>query len=117
MATNAVKVGTGALLMKSSYEAMTGPHLLGFGKKQDNCAPSCGTQTNFYNYGLGIVRSGSWLLQNPMLGGDSPTVAYLPSKKIALARFVTYPPGAFDSEGDYHKSSDAQFPTVGNYLA
>src|SRR5439155_214011 len=40
MATTAVKVGTGALLLKSSYEAMTGPHLLGFGKKQDNCAPS-----------------------------------------------------------------------------
>src|SRR5438093_3499621 len=49
MATTAVKVGSGALLSKSSYEAMTGPHLLGFGKKQDNCAPSCGTQTNFYN--------------------------------------------------------------------
>src|SRR5215467_13286454 len=30
MITTAVKVGTGALLSKSSYEAMTGPHLLGF---------------------------------------------------------------------------------------
>ena len=59
MITTAVKVGTGALISNSSYEAMTGPHLLGFGKKQDNCAPSCGPQTNVYNYGLGIVRSGS----------------------------------------------------------
>jgi len=55
--TTAVKVGTGALISKSSYEAMTGPNLLGFGKKQDNCAPSCFTQINVYNYGLGIVRS------------------------------------------------------------
>src|SRR6266498_4752760 len=102
MATTAVKVGTGALLSKSSYEAMTGPHMLGFGKKQDNCAPSCGTQTNVYNYGLGIVRSGSWLLQNPMLGGYSATEAYLPSQKIAIAVFVTYTPDAFDSEGNYH---------------
>src|SRR5205807_1899166 len=44
MATTAIKVGTGALLSKSSYEAMTAPNLLGFGHKQDNCAPSCFTQ-------------------------------------------------------------------------
>jgi CubicO group peptidase (beta-lactamase class C family) len=75
MATTAVKVGTGALLSKSSYEAMTGPHLLGFGKKQDNCAPSCFTQVNGYNYGIGVVRSGSWLLQNPLLDGYSATEA------------------------------------------
>jgi CubicO group peptidase (beta-lactamase class C family) len=117
MATTAVKVGTGALLSKSSYEAMTGPHLLGFGKKQDNCAPSCGTQTNFYNYGLGIVRSGSWLLQNPMLGGYSATEAYLPSKKIAIAVFVTYAPEAFDAQGDYSNSSDAIFRSIGAQLA
>ena len=29
--------------------------------------------------------SGSWLLQNPLLGGYSATEAYLPSKKIAIA--------------------------------
>src|SRR5881409_148092 len=117
MATTAVKVGTGALLSKSSYEAMTGPHLLGFGKKQDNCAPSCGTQTNVYNYGLGVVRSGSWLLQNPMLGGYSATMAYLPSKKIAIAVFATYAPEAFDSEGNYHNSSDGLFRSIGTSLA
>jgi len=117
MATTAVKVGTGALLSKSSYEAMTGPHLLGFGKKQDNCAPSCGTQTKFYNYGLGIVRSGSWLLQNPMLGGYTATMAYLPSKKIAIAVFATYAPEAFDSEGNYKNSSDTLFRSIGTYLA
>src|SRR5438093_5314656 len=99
MATTAVKVGSGALLSKSSYEAMTGPHLLGFGKKQDNCAPSCGTQTNFYNYGLGIVRSGSWLLQNPMLGGYSATEAYLRSKRITIAVVGTSAPERFDAEG------------------
>src|SRR5882724_3180798 len=117
MATTAVKVGSGALLSKSSYEAMTGPHLLGFGKKQDNCAPSCGTQTNVYNYGLGIVRSGSWLLQNPMLGGYSATEAYLPSKKIAIAVFATYAPEGFDSQGSYKNSSDTLFRSIGTYLA
>jgi len=117
MITTAVKVGTGALLSKSSYEAMTGPHLLGFGKKQDNCAPSCGTQTNVYNYGLGVVRSGSWLLQNPFLGGLGAIEAYLPSKKIAIAVAVTFAPEAFDSQGNYANSSDKLFRSIGTYLA
>ena len=117
MITTAVKVGTGALISKSSYEAMTGPHLVGFGKKQDNCAPSCGTQTNFYNYGLGVVRSGSWLLQNPLLGGYAAIEGYLPSKKIAIAVAVTFAPKAFDSEGNYHNSGDTLFRSIGAYMA
>src|SRR6266436_8262383 len=117
MATTAVKVGTGKLLSKSSYEAMTGTHLLGFGKKQDNCAPSCGPQTNVYNYGLAIVRSGSWLLQNPLLGGLGAIEAYLPSKKIAVAVAVTFTPEAFDSQGNYENSSDTLFRSIGTYLA
>jgi CubicO group peptidase (beta-lactamase class C family) len=115
--TTAVKVGTGALISKSSYEAMTSPNLLGFGKKQDNCAPSCFTQINVYNYGLGIVRSGSWILQNPLLGGYSATEAYLPSKKIAIAVAVTYAPEAFDSQGNYANSSDTIFRSIGTDLA
>jgi CubicO group peptidase (beta-lactamase class C family) len=115
--TTAVKVGTGALISKSGYEAMTGPNLLGFGKKQDNCAPSCFTQINVYNYGLGIVRSGSWILQNPLLGGYSATEAYLPSRKIAIAVAVTYAPEAFDSRGNYANSSDTIFRSIGTDLA
>ncbi len=117
MITTAVKVGSGALISKSSYEAMAGQHLLGFGKKQDNCAPSCGTQTNVYNYGLGIVRSGSWLLQNPLLGGYGAIEAYLPSKKIAIAVAVTFTPEAFDSEGNYPNASDGLFRPIGAYMA
>jgi len=117
MVTTAVKVGTGALLSKSSYEAMTAPNLLGFGRKQDNCAPSCFTQVNGYNYVIGIVRSGSWLLQNPLLDGYSATEAYLPSKKIAIAVAVTFAPEAFDSQGNYKNSSDTVFRSIGAYLA
>src|SRR6266436_6580852 len=117
MATTAVKVGTGKLLSKSSYEAMTAPNLLGFGKKQDNCAPSCFTQVNGYNYGIGVVRSGSWLLQNPLLGGLGAVEAYLPSNKIAIAVAVTFAPEAFDSHGNYSNSSDTLFRAIGTYLA
>jgi hypothetical protein len=44
------------------------------------------------------VRSGSWLLQNPLLGGYSATEA-------------------FDSQGNYSNSSDKVFRSIGAYLA
>src|SRR5947207_15243334 len=52
-----------------------------------------------------------------MLGGNNAPEAYLPSKKIAIAVFVTYAPEAFDSEGSYHNSSDGLFRSIGTYLA
>jgi CubicO group peptidase (beta-lactamase class C family) len=117
MATTAVEVGTGALLSNSSYHAMTDPNLLGFGQAQANCAPSCFKQTNIYNYGLGVVRSGSWLLQDPLLSGEGSTEAYLPAQKIAIAAVVTFLPGAFDSQGNYSNSSEQIFRAVAAYLA
>lgn len=117
LARTAVAVGTGKLLSKSSHHAMTDPNLLGFGHPQDNCAPSCFTQVVGYNYGLGVVRTGSWILQNPLLGGYSATEAYLPSEKVAIAVVVTYAPGAFDCKGNYPNSSDTVFRAIGAYLA
>lgn len=116
MARTAQEVGTGAILSQSSYKAMTGPHLLGFGQSLPGCG-ACFTQSNGYNYGLGIVRSGSWLLQNPLLGGEGAVEAYLPAKKIAIAVAVTFAPGAFDTQGNYANSSDGLFRQIGAYLA
>lgn len=115
MAKTASAIGSGTLLSKSSYRAMTGPNLLGFGHRQTNC--SCFTQMNVYNYGIGVVRSGSWLLQNPLFGGYAATEAYLPTQKIAIAVAVTFSPGAFDAQGNYSNSSDAIFRAIGTYLA
>jgi CubicO group peptidase (beta-lactamase class C family) len=117
MATTAVDVGTGKLLSKASYHAMVDPNLLGFGQKQANCVPSCFTQVVGYNYGLGVVRSGSWILQNPLLGGYSATEAYLPSQKISIAVATTFKPGAFDCEGVYANSSDTLFRLIGAAVA
>jgi CubicO group peptidase (beta-lactamase class C family) len=117
MATTAVKVGTGALLSESSYDAMTGPHLLGFGHSDPACGNSCFTQVNGYNYGLGVVRSGSWILQNPALSGYGSTEAYLPSDRIAIAVVVTYLPGAFDAKGNYDNLSDPLFRDIGAIVA
>jgi CubicO group peptidase (beta-lactamase class C family) len=117
MATTAAEVGTGALLSTSSYHAMTDPNLLGFGHTRPDCAPSCFKQTNVYNFGLGVVRSGSWLLQDPLLSGVGSTEAYLPAQKIAIAAAVTFLPGAFDSQGNYSNSSEQLFRAIGAYLA
>lgn len=115
--TTAVKVGTGALLSRPSYEAMTGPNLLGFGHKEPDCVPTCFTQIPVYNYGLGVVRSGSWLLQNPQLSGFSATEAYLPSQNVAIAVAVTYLPGAFDAHGNFPNASDSMFRAIGDVVA
>ena len=63
------------------------------------------------------MRSGSWLLQNPLLGGLGAIEAYLPSKKIAIAVAVAFTPEAFDSQGNYANSSDKLFRSIGAYLA
>jgi hypothetical protein len=70
-----------------------------------------------YNYGLGVVRSGSWILQNPLLGGYSATEAYLPSQKISIAVATTFKPGAFDCQGIYANSSDTLFRLIGAAVA
>jgi CubicO group peptidase (beta-lactamase class C family) len=117
MAKTAVAVGTGKLLTRSSYHAMTDPNLLGFGQKQANCVPSCFTQIPPYNYGLGVVRSGSWLLQNPLLGGYSASEAYLPSQKISVAVVTTFKPGAFDCQGNYDNASDVLWRKIAASVA
>jgi CubicO group peptidase (beta-lactamase class C family) len=117
MITTAAAVGTGSLLSDAAYHAMTDPDLLGFGHADPVCAPSCFTQIDAYNFGLGVVRAGNWILQDPQLTGFSATEAYLPSQGIAIAVAVTYLPSAMDAEGDYANSADALFRSIGAVVA
>src|SRR3954447_26327700 len=124
MATTAVAVGTGSLLSKSSYHAMTDPNLLGFGHPDPICAPSCLTQIDAYNFGLGVVRAEPWIFQDPELSGFSATEAYLPAEKISVSVAVTYLPAAFDylpaafdAQGNYANSADALFRSIGGVVA
>jgi CubicO group peptidase (beta-lactamase class C family) len=117
MTRTAAAVGTGALLSRSSYHAMTDPSLLGFGHTQANCRPTCFKQTRFYNFGLGVVRSGNWILQNPLLSGYSSVDAYLPAQKIAIAVAATFRAGAFDAQGVEPNASTPIFQSIGAYLA
>jgi CubicO group peptidase (beta-lactamase class C family) len=116
MTATAVAIGEGTLLSPESYQAMVGPSLLGFGSPLVGC-PACHTLDNVYNYGLGVVRSGNWLLQNPLFYGYAAVEAYLPSKKIATAVAVTYGEGAFDAEGNYANRGDTLFREIGALLA
>jgi CubicO group peptidase (beta-lactamase class C family) len=117
MATSAVQVGIGSLLSESGHHAMTDPNLVGFGSADPSCAPACRALTDELNFGLGVVRSGSWILQGPSLTGYSETMAYLPSEEIAIAVVVTFLPAAYDAQGDNASSASSIFRSVGALMA
>ena len=102
----AIAVGSGALLSDESYHAMTDPSIIGLGEKQDSCSPSCFPQTDYYSYGLGVVLSGDWIVQTPMLSGQSAAFAYLPSEKVAISVLSTFTEESFDDSGGVPNISD-----------
>ncbi len=118
LATTAEAIGSGTLLSAQSREEQTAPKLIGFGSALDGC-PSCHTLTERFSYGLGIVISGAWLLQNPLFAGTSAIEAYLPSQQIAIAAAMTYGEAAFDSQGEFvHGQESMQlFNRIASYLA
>jgi hypothetical protein len=63
------------------------------------------------------VRSGSWILQDPLVGGYSATEAYLPSQKVSIAVVTTFKEGAFDCQGVEANSSDTLFRLIGAYTS
>jgi CubicO group peptidase (beta-lactamase class C family) len=99
VATTADAVGDGRLLSPASHHAMVDPNLLGFGAPIAGC-PACHTLNEKYNYGLGIVRSGNWLIQNPALAAYGAIMANLPSKKISIAIVATGTVGSFPPDGN-----------------
>lgn len=116
MAASAEAIGTGRLLSPQSHRLQIAPKLRGFGKPIEGCA-TCATLSDFYTYGIGIVLSGPWLLQNPLFSGQGGVMAYLPSRKIAIAVAVTFDEEAFDASGGYRNSADDIFRAIGAYLA
>ncbi len=112
----AVGIGSGRLLSPDSYQKMVSTDLRGKTRKQPGCT-TCDAMSNAYTYGLGIVISGNWLLQNPMFGGYAAIEAYLPSQKIAIAVATTFAPEAFDDQGDYRNEADTLFRRIAAELA
>jgi CubicO group peptidase (beta-lactamase class C family) len=116
MEATAVGIGSGRLLTADSYKTMVSTDLRGKTHKQPGCT-TCDEMTTAYTYGLGIVISGNWLVQNPMFGGYGAIEAYLPSQKIAIAAAVTFAPEAFDDQGNYSNSADPLFRKIAAELA
>jgi CubicO group peptidase (beta-lactamase class C family) len=112
----AVGIGSGKLLSTDSYKKMVSTDLRGKTHKQPGCT-TCDAMTNAYTYGLGIVITGNWLMQNPLFSGYSAVEAYLPSQKIAIAVAATYAPEAFDDQGDYSNAADPLFRKIAAELA
>ncbi len=116
MATSAEAIGTGRLLSPQSHRLQIAPTLRGFGRPIEGCA-TCATLSDYYTYGIGIVLSGPWLLQNPLFSGQAGVMAYLPSQKIAIAVAVTFDEAAFDASGAYCNAADDIFRAIGAQLA
>jgi CubicO group peptidase (beta-lactamase class C family) len=116
LAATAVAVGTGSLLSAASHEAQVSPSLLGFGSVLAGC-PACHPLDEVYNYGLGVIRTGAWLVQNPMFAGYAAVEGYLPSRQIAVAVATTFGEKAFDDKGQYANTGQALFKAIGAYLA
>ena len=112
----AVGIGSGRLLSKESHDRMVSTQLRGRTRAQPGCA-TCAPMTDGYTYGMGIVISGDWLLQNPMFAGQSAVAAYLPAKRIAIAVAVTYAPEAFGPDGDYVNAAQVLFRRIGAQVA
>jgi CubicO group peptidase (beta-lactamase class C family) len=118
MTATAVAVGEGMLLSSASHQAQMAPDLLGFGSPLQGC-PTCHTLDERYNYGLGVVLKGSWIMQNPLFGGYGGIMAYLPAKRIAVAVVTTYGEQSFDETGNYKygNASEAIFAAIAAHLA
>jgi CubicO group peptidase (beta-lactamase class C family) len=112
----AVGIGSGRLLTADSYKKMVSTDLRGKTHKQPGCT-TCDEMTDAYTYGLGIVISGNWLVQNPLFSGYAAIEAYLPSQKIAIAAAVTFSPEAFDDQGNYDNEADPLFRKIAAELA
>jgi CubicO group peptidase (beta-lactamase class C family) len=109
-------IGSGQLLTPDSYQKLVSTDLRGKTRKQPGCT-TCDEMTDIYTYGLGIVITGNWLVQNPMFAGYAAIEAYLPSQKIAIAVAVTFAPEAFDDQGNYRNEADTLFRKIAAELA
>jgi D-alanyl-D-alanine carboxypeptidase len=99
---SAIAIGEGTLLSPASHQEQIAPVSL--------ISPP--GQPKVY-YGLGVGLTNSWVVQNPSFFGFNGAMAYLPSKKIAIA--VTTALGEKSSPSTNY--SYLIFQSIGKYLA
>ncbi|MBV8733669.1 MAG: beta-lactamase family protein [Solirubrobacterales bacterium] len=112
----AIGIGSGRLLTKRSYRLQIDPHI-GFGHPQHGCE-RCMKFTRAYGFGFGVVRNGSWILQNPLFAGHAAIESYLPSKRISIALAVTFKASSYDYQGNVSSYwTNALYAKIGKILA
>ncbi len=116
MTATAIAIGEGTLLSPESHELMVSTALRGFGSAVEGCG-ACFEQSEGYAYGIGIITTGDWLLQNPMLSGFSGAMGYLAAERTTVSLAATYKPEAFDSAGVNTNEADILFRRIGGILA
>ncbi|MFJ5781441.1 serine hydrolase domain-containing protein [Streptomyces hydrogenans] len=90
MARSARGIGSGELIGPRSHRVLLDPGTVGLGTPTKTCPASiCLKQTPERHFGLGVIVSGGWLLQNPSFSGYAALQAYLPSKRLAIAVSAT----------------------------
>lgn len=99
---SAIAIGEGTLLSPASHKEQIAPLSL--------ISPP--GQPKFY-YGMGVFIVNSWVVQNPLFFGFNALMAYLPSKKIAIA--VTTTLGEKSSPSPHY--STLIFQSIGKFLA
>ena len=75
---SAAAIGTGALISPDSHAMQLAPLTAKFKPWSEKTY-----------YGLGVFITHGWVVQNPSFAGYAATMAYLPSRKLALAVSVT----------------------------
>jgi CubicO group peptidase (beta-lactamase class C family) len=109
-------VAAGRLLSRSSSAAQIEPSLIGFGHAQPGCN-ACRQNTAAFNYGLGVIRSGPWILQTLGFAGASGVAGTLPGQKLTIAIEATNGPGAYDDKGNAGLGATAVFHALADELA
>jgi CubicO group peptidase (beta-lactamase class C family) len=118
----AIGIGSGRLLSKKLYRLQINPRI-GFGKPvpakngKHGCE-RCMTLTRAYGYGLGVVRNGGWILQNPLFAGYAAIESYLPAKRVSIAIAVTFKASSYNAEGNPSGYwTTGLYSTIGRILA
>jgi CubicO group peptidase (beta-lactamase class C family) len=81
--TSARAVGEGSLLSPESHALQLAPGTAMFAPWNDQ---------RFYGFGVFVING--WIVQNPSFSGYAATMAYLPSRKLAIAVSVTLEDGS-----------------------
>jgi D-alanyl-D-alanine carboxypeptidase len=99
---SAKALGRGALISKAAARERVAPPTVFFP----------GFSESLY-YGLGIVISNTWEIQNPEMNGYTAIMAHLPSRRISIALTVTKGERAAATGTNY---SEQLFTTISEYL-